>query len=398
MLINQLLEIYNVILNSIIMCYIIYRLNADLKKAPALNYFFSSLIIVLIICMIKFMFPEIDKVMSLTLDILILTFVIKSLHKYSLYYSLITAILGIVLLGFAETFSAITYILPLRLNALEYKSNFIHISVGSTLMFIVTFVLLKFIANNFIKARRRVYKKHKKLTVLLSVNLISVFVILLFVYGTFGFYMEYKIISDMGNAAYYGLAITSIILIASIIGTLYLINYFILNSLKYDRLKMSRDLDAMTDTLNRSSGLRFIEDQLQICKMSKKDLTICYIDVNDLKVINDMLGHREGDQLIKAIVKAVKENIRETDVISRLGGDEFVIIFPGCNIEYGEKVMGRISNKVKNLDIFKSYKYTVSISYGFSEYGGNCEITVDGLLHQADQQMYVNKRALKAIV
>lgn len=398
MFINQLLEIYNVILNSIIMCYIIYRSNLDLKKAPALNYILSSLVIVLTTCLIKFMFPEMAKVMTLTLSILIFTFVIRGFHKYCLYYSLITAVLGIVILGFAEAFAAITYLFPLRVNALEYRTNFIHISVGSALMLLFTVVLLKIIANSFIKARRRVHKKHKKLTVLLSVNLVSVFVMLLFVYGIFGFYMDYTIISDMGNAAYYGLAITSILLIASIIGTLYLINYFILNSLKYDRLKMSRDLDSMTATLNRGSGLRVIEDQLQICKKSNKDLTICYIDVNDLKVINDMLGHREGDQLIKAIVKAIKENIRETDVISRLGGDEFVIIFPGCNIEYGEKVMDRISNKVKLLDIFKSNEYTVSISYGFSEYGGNCDITVDSLLDQADRQMYLNKRALKAIV
>jgi diguanylate cyclase (GGDEF)-like protein len=157
-------------------------------------------------------------------------------------------------------------------------------------------------------------------------------------------------------------------------------------------------MDVMTDTLNRVSGLKFIEEQLKMCKNFNKNLAICFIDINDLKVINDMHGHRKGDELIKVIVGTIKENIRETDVISRLGGDEFVVIFPGCNIEYGKKVMKRINERLRELDLFDAEDYIVSISYGFSEYDGDADITVDHLLDKADQQMYLNKRAIKALV
>jgi diguanylate cyclase (GGDEF)-like protein len=222
-------------------------------------------------------------------------------------------------------------------------------------------------------------------------------VILLFIYSIFGFYIDYKIISYKTEITYYSVALITVALIASIIVTIYFINNFILDHLKYDRLKMTYAIDAMTDTLNRGSGFKFIEDQLEICKKLNQNLTICYIDINDLKVINDMLGHRKGDELIKTIVGTVKENIRESDVISRLGGDEFVIVLPDCDIEYGEKIMKKISDKLEHLKLFNS-DYTISISYGFSEYKGNNGATVDSLLDQADYQMYMNKRASKAMV
>ncbi|MHB8065056.1 MAG: GGDEF domain-containing protein [Ruminiclostridium sp.] len=398
MLINQLLELYNGLLTAMIVCYMIYRLNIDLKRASTLNYFFSGLVITLTIFLLHLMFHDMIRIVMLMSHILIVTFIIKVFHNYSLYYSVLTAVFATIFLGFAEIFVVLAYVLPLKLTLQEYKENILHISVGSALIFIFIYFLLKFISNYFIKARKRIHKKYNKLTILLSANLITVFTILLFVYSIFDFYLDYKIISNNHNKMYFHVVFITIILLVSIFGTIYIINNYILNSLRYNKLKRIHVMDTMTDTLNRGSGLRFLEDQLEICKKLNKDLTICYIDINDLKVINDMMGHREGDQLIKAIVGAVNENIRETDVISRLGGDEFVIILPDCNLEYGKKLMEKISEKVKNLKIFKSDEYDCSISYGLSEYGGNYMITVEGLLEQADHQMYLNKRAIKSTV
>jgi GGDEF domain-containing protein len=59
--------------------------------------------------------------------------------------------------------------------------------------------------------------------------------------------------------------------------------------------------------------------------------------------------------------------------------------------------MKRVSDKVSHLNLFESDKFDFSISYGFSEYGGNNEITVENLLNEADHQMYLNKKAIKAM-
>lgn len=395
---SQFAELYNGILTSIMMCYMIYRLNADLKRSSFLNYILSCLTITTVVYIKEYVFSEIDMFVGIAVNILVVVSAILVFHKYNIYYAAITAIIGTLIIGFADVFLALAYVYPFKITLLEYRSSIVHISIGSSLMFLFIYFILKISANKFIKARRRLNKENKKLMVVLSANLISVLAILLFVYNIFGYYLNFKEKTDKGNSAYYSIVLITVVLIASIVGTLYIINYLILNRLKYERLKMNHVMDVMTDTLNRVSGLKFIDEQLRICKQLNKDLTICFIDINDLKVVNDMHGHRKGDELIKVIVGTIKGSIRDSDAITRLGGDEFVIIFPGCNIEHGKKVMNRINERLRELDLFQTKDYTVSISYGFSEYDGDTEITVDGLLDKADQQMYLNKRAIKALV
>lgn len=395
MLVSQLLEFYNGLLIAIIMCYIIYRLNKDLKKVPVLNYVCSAFFIG-ILFFINYNLSEINVVIRVVFCILAIVFITMFFFKCSCYYALLTSVFGAVLLGLGDIFVILVYAYPMNLNTVIFKSSLLHITAGSIIMFLFVFGILYFVADNYAKARRRIYNKYNKLTLFFSVNLIVVFVMLLFIMSITKYYFDSQFIKSNSQSVYFSIVLISAVLLSSIIGTLYIINNFILNKVRYERLSRHHIMDVMTDTLSRGSGLKFIEEQLDICKRYEDELVICYIDINDLKLINDMLGHREGDQLIKTIVSIIKENIRETDVISRLGGDEFVIVFPGCNIDYAKKVLERI---VDNLKLVKHHKkeYTMSISYGFSNYNGETDITVEGLLEKADHQMYLNKRANKAM-
>ncbi len=397
MLVIGLLELYSAFLSSFTICYIIYKLNTDLKRVPIINYILSGLVLAMIETVVNLSLPDLNvflRVMILSLSAL---FVIMLINRYSMYYAAISVFFSMLIIGLGDLLISLIYAYPLRLTRVEYRSNYFHITLGGLLIFLFCYFILKLVSDNFMKARKRVYKKHNRFTILLCGNLITVFVILLFVFSLFNYSIEFQGMIKRNNIIFMSGIFVLIVLIASIVGTVYLINYFLLNRIKYDRLKMNNIKDVMTGTLNRGSGIKFIEDQLEVCKNMKKTMTICYIDVNDLKVINDMLGHREGDYLIKTIVRTIKENIRETDVISRLGGDEFVIVFPGCTMDYTEKLMDRISGKLRQLKPFSNKDYTISISYGFSQYDGEKEITVDGLLDKADHQMYQNKRALKAM-
>ncbi len=398
MLVEDLLEFYNGFLFSIIMCYITCRLNSDLKNVSFPKYICSSLIITAVLFAINVFVPDINMIVRAAALISCVVFVMLLIYRYSLYHSTITAFFGVILIGFAELFVALAYAYPLKLTLDKYRSSFVHITAGGILSFLFIYFILKLMADNFIKVRKRIYKKYPRFTLLLCANMLTVFIILLFVFSLLGYYSGFNAISGGNNPMYLSIILISVVLLASISGTIYLINFFILNRIKYDRLKLDNVMDGMTNTLNRVSGLRFIEEQLEICKKSEHSLTICYVDVNDLKIINDMLGHKEGDRLIKTIVAAIKENIRETDVISRLGGDEFVIVFPGCSTDYAAKVLNRISEKLKQLKpLSTDEEYTISISFGFSEYEGDCHTTVDMLLDKADHQMYLNKRAIKSM-
>ncbi len=395
MLVSQLLEFYNGLLSAIIMCYIIFRLNKDLKRAPVLNYVCSTFIIA-VLFFVNYNLSDINVAVRITVCVLAIVFTIMFFLKYSCYYALITSVFGSLLLGFGDVFVALVYAYPLNLNGNTFRSSFLHITIGSILMFLFIFGVLYFIADNYMKARRRIYNKYNKLTLFFSINLVVVFVMLLFVISIMKYYFDSQIIKSNSQSVYFSIILIVAVLLSSIIGTLYIINNFIFNKVRYERLSRHHIMDVMTDTLSRGSGLKFIEEQLDVCKRYNEELVICYIDINDLKLINDMLGHREGDLLIKTIVSTIKENIRETDVVSRLGGDEFVIVFPGCNVDYAKKVLERIADSLKLVKPRKN-EYTMSISYGFSQYNGETDITVEGLLEKADHQMYQNKRATKAM-
>lgn len=398
MLVGKLLEFYNGFLYSIIMCYIVYRLNTDLKAVSILKYICNSLVIAMVLFVFNALDTDINYVVRMTAIVLCVIFTIFVFNRYSIYHSTVTAVFGSVLLGFAELFVSLAYVYPLKLTLDKYRSSFVHITVGEILAFLFVYLVLRLIGDSFIKVRKRVHIKYNKFTILLCANLIAVFVVLLFVFSLFSYYFNFAAAGSRSSTLYMSIVIVSAVLIASIIGTIYLINFFILNRIKYEKLKLDNAMDLMTDTLNRVSGLKFLEDQIEHCKNSSDYLTLCYVDVNDLKLINDMLGHREGDQLIKTIAAVIKENIRETDVISRLGGDEFVIIFPGCTMDYAEKVLDRISEKLREIKLFKTdEEYTISISFGFSQYNGEYGTTADILLDKADHQMYLNKRALKSL-
>ncbi|HPX16320.1 MAG TPA: diguanylate cyclase, partial [Petrotogaceae bacterium] len=91
--------------------------------------------------------------------------------------------------------------------------------------------------------------------------------------------------------------------------------------------------DSLTGVLNRRAGLIHLQKLINICKTQNKNLCIGYIDIDNLKKINDKYGQNEGDFLLTLAIKTLRENLREGDIICRVGGDEFLIIFPDTSIE-----------------------------------------------------------------
>lgn len=397
MLFGIIPELYSALILSFTICYIIYRINTDLKKVSPINYVLCCLFLASFITLINVFITDLNSGIKVIFFGLATIFMVMIFYKFNMYYTSVSVFCSFLIVGFGELLISFVYACPLKLSRVALRSSFVHITIGGILIFLFSCLILRFMADDFVKARKRIYKNNKRFMVLLFGNLITVFVILIFLFSLLDYTLEFEEAVTGNSGMYVNVIIIVAVLIASMAGTIYLINYFLLNKIRYDRLKMNNLKDVMTGTLNRGSGLMFIEEQLELCKRQKKNMTICYIDVNDLKVINDMLGHKEGDFLLKTIISTIKKNIRETDVISRIGGDEFIIVFPGCAMDYSEKVMDRISGELRQLKPFSNMNYTISISYGFSQYDGEMETTVDGLLDMADHQMYQNKRAIKAM-
>lgn len=168
--------------------------------------------------------------------------------------------------------------------------------------------------------------------------------------------------------------------------------------LENKKLNYLASTDAMTGVLNRKSGLEMLEREFKLSNINNKNLVICFVDVDGLKIINDTFGHEEGDKLLMSAAKILKESIRKTDFVIRMGGDEFLVVFPETTMKEANKVWGRILKLVEEINK-NNEKYNLSLSSGFYEYTKETEkkLTINELIKKADVEMYKVKRERRRI-
>ena len=124
-------------------------------------------------------------------------------------------------------------------------------------------------------------------------------------------------------------------------------------------------------------------------------MSICYIDINDLKNVNDNFGHEAGDSLIRYIVEDIKTAMRESDILSRIGGDEFLLIFPDCRLNEVKSIWKRVQESLEERNSRPDSKFNISASYGFAETDSENALTSDEIIQIADKRMYNHKRQTK---
>jgi diguanylate cyclase (GGDEF)-like protein len=108
--------------------------------------------------------------------------------------------------------------------------------------------------------------------------------------------------------------------------------------------------------------------------------------------VNDTLGHKEGDRLIKDTADILKSTYRETDIIARIGGDEFVAFPVGSSEAQISIIANRLQNNIDNFNAKRDPIYKLSLSIGVVAYDPNSVQSLDRLLAQADKLMYDHKR------
>ena len=148
-------------------------------------------------------------------------------------------------------------------------------------------------------------------------------------------------------------------------------------------------MDDMTNTYNRRMGMKMLRYHFILSKRHKNSLSVCFIDIDRLKSVNDTFGHAKGDELIKDISEMMRSSIRESDIISRMGGDEFLIILPECDIVNARKVIKVFIEKVRTHNKIYQKDYKASVSFGLSESSYCDDKTVENLVAEADNKMYV---------
>ncbi|NTV77726.1 MAG: GGDEF domain-containing protein, partial [Clostridiales bacterium] len=124
-----------------------------------------------------------------------------------------------------------------------------------------------------------------------------------------------------------------------------------------------------------------------------KSVWCIVIDINNLKKVNDAMGHAAGDELIRGTVEILITSVRNTSQIYRIGGDEFVIILSDFTKEQMEKLIDGIEENRLKYNQNRTNK--VSFAVGYSRYQVQQDVCLDDAIKRADAMMYKNKTNMK---
>lgn len=155
-------------------------------------------------------------------------------------------------------------------------------------------------------------------------------------------------------------------------------------------------MDELTQLYNRRGFLQSAHQQMKVANRIKQKMCLFFIDLNDLKQINDEYGHREGDQALAAFGKVLRKTFRESDIISRFGGDEFVVLGFETTGMVEETVIARIGKHLDDEYTQATHPYKLSASIGVAYYDPASPSSIDELLTKADKMMYANKQHNKS--
>jgi len=158
------------------------------------------------------------------------------------------------------------------------------------------------------------------------------------------------------------------------------------NALRYDQAIRISHEDALTGLLNR----RAFEEHLRMLKKEQSDherpYSVILIDVDKLKIINDIHGHLAGDEALKVISLCIRSQIRKSDVVYRLGGDEFGVLLPQTTLIQATEIIKRIESAVGGKCV---HGRPLSVSSGTCE--AQPQEKVSMLISRADQLLYKAK-------
>jgi diguanylate cyclase (GGDEF)-like protein/PAS domain S-box-containing protein len=174
---------------------------------------------------------------------------------------------------------------------------------------------------------------------------------------------------------------------------------FLITCVDITKLKMLEDelralslTDDLTGLYNRRGFLTLGKQQLKMAERMQKNMMLVYMDVDNMKWINDTLGHQEGDKALIYASKILRETFRDSDIIARIGGDEFVVLAIESGKNHAEVFSARLQEKIDDHNNGAQHVYRLSMSTGITRYTSGAPGDLDNLLKIADELMYKNKR------
>jgi len=159
------------------------------------------------------------------------------------------------------------------------------------------------------------------------------------------------------------------------------------------RLQVLAQEDPLTESYNRNAFYSWVEKQ-RLSDSQAFPGCVAIIDVNDLKLINDKLGHQAGDLVIRAVAHTIRTLIRAEDLLFRWGGDEFLILWPNIEEKDARNRLSRLNPLLAETflpGISDVVRVSVSLGVAPIDKSGSLESAI----HEADSEMYTHKQTFK---
>ncbi len=162
------------------------------------------------------------------------------------------------------------------------------------------------------------------------------------------------------------------------------------------RLKYLATHDVLTGLYNRQTLEDRLRSDINRAARYGHPLSLLMLDIDYFKSINDIHGHRAGDELLRQFSVMIKASIRKTDYAARYGGEEFVVVLPETQIakaeEMAHRLIGNIAGHAFSIPENENNKLTMTASIGMAHFPEHGRLSQE-LLHAADKAMYRAKRA-----
>ncbi|NLI52784.1 MAG: GGDEF domain-containing protein [Clostridiales bacterium] len=154
------------------------------------------------------------------------------------------------------------------------------------------------------------------------------------------------------------------------------------------RLEQASSTDFLTNAATRARLEEEARRWMSFCRRQGLPLCLVFVDVDNLKRINDDFGHAMGDIVLKSLAELMQRQLRNSDTIARWGGDEFVLLLPNVSLKNAVLLLDRVKHAIEQIDFQNGC--VVSCSYGVVEMGA--ESTYQQMLGDADKLMYRSKK------
>ena len=156
-------------------------------------------------------------------------------------------------------------------------------------------------------------------------------------------------------------------------------------------LSVQSRTDELTQLFNRRGFMEYAQRLLDLSIITGAKGSVFFFDLDGLKKVNDLYGHKTGDIAIQTCAEVLRESFHKSDIVGRLSGDEFAVIAPGFEKENADLLRMRIQTLCVKHSKKKKLPFTLSVSFGVAEFDSQYSELTE-LLVQADKELYKEKK------